>query len=98
MGPIASPGVSVPEFLRKSIATCDFPTWVPVQIFIGVTALSYGPGRKKTCLPGLLTTKVHVTNIIKIIYIDGQKKRYNRSTCVILQGKNMWPKSKSCTS
>ena len=25
MGPIASEGVSVPEFLRKHIATCDFP-------------------------------------------------------------------------
>ena len=25
MGPIASPGGSVPEYLRKPIATCDFP-------------------------------------------------------------------------
>ena len=25
MGPIASRGVSVPEFLRKHIAICDFP-------------------------------------------------------------------------
>ena len=29
MGPIASRGGSVPEFLRKPIATCDFPPLGP---------------------------------------------------------------------
>ena len=56
---------------RITEETCDFPTWDPVQIFIGVTALLYGPRRKKTCLPGLQTTKVHVANIIMKIYTDG---------------------------